>query len=73
MLSPSPLLFIVYINDIADKLVSLSRLSHMLSFYVKALSNALEKSQIQNNLLPYSPVNLKCCYKFLIKTNMINK
>jgi hypothetical protein len=26
MLSPSPLLFIVYINDIADKLVSLSRL-----------------------------------------------
>ena len=46
----------------------------MLSSYVKyqALSNALEKSQNTNNLLPYSPMNLKCYYKLIITDILLN-
>ena len=38
----------------------------------QALSNALQKSKIQNSLLPYSPMKLKYYYKFLITDALLN-
>jgi hypothetical protein len=56
------------------------KLAHVIAVFKKGNSSlpsnyrpiSLEKSQTQNNLLPYSPMNLKCYYTFLITDVLLN-